>query len=111
MSIGVISVGSVFAVSPTDSTTNIEKTIDCILEEEPQFDRYYEYGSELEISILNPNPDICAYTVEFYDSEKNFIVMEEEGPQFVHEIIIEFDQQWWPYGEYFILLKYMNDGK
>jgi len=111
LSIGIISVGSVFAVSPTDSTTNIEKTIDCTLEEGPQFDRYYEYGSELEISILNPNPNICAYTLEFYDSEKNFIVMEEEGPQFIHEIITEFDPQWWPEGEYFISLKSITDGK
>jgi hypothetical protein len=111
LSIGVISVGSVFAVSPIDSTTNIEKTIDCTLEEGPQFDRYYEYGSELEISILNPNPNICAYTLEFYDSEKNFIVMEEEGPQFIHEIITEFDPQWWPEGEYFISLKSITDGK
>ena len=111
LSIGVISVGSVFAVSPIDSTTNIEKTIDCTLEEEPQFDRYYEYGSELEISILNPNPNICAYTLEFYDSEQNFMKMEEEGPQFIHEIITEFDPQWWPEGEYFISLKSIIDGK
>ena len=109
---GVISVGNVFAVDQIQTEPAYwPPYYDCTLEEEPQFDRYYEYGSELEISILNPNPDTCAYTVEFYDSEKNFLIMEEEGPQFVHEIIIEFDQQWWPYGEYFILLKSMNDGK
>jgi len=85
--------------------------IDCTLEERPQFDRYYEYGSELKISILNPNPNICAYTLEYYDSEKNFLIMEKEEPQFVHEIIAEFDQQWWPEGEYFISLKSVTDGK
>ena len=111
LSIGVISVGSVFAVSPIDSTTNIEKTIDCTLEEEPQFDRYYEYGSELEISILNPNPDICAYTVEYYDSEKNFIEVVEGQTEFDRGVIMTFERQWWPEGEYFILLKSITDGK
>ena len=109
---GVISVGNVFAeVQMQTELVYYPPYIDCTLEERPQFDRYYEYGSELKISILNPNPNICAYTLEYYDSEKNFLIMEKEEPQFVHEIIAEFDQQWWPEGEYFISLKSVTDGK
>ena len=109
---GVISVGNVFAeVKMQTELVYYPPYIDCTLEERPQFDRYYEYGSELKISILNPNPNICAYTLEYYDSEKNFLIMEKEEPQFVHEIIAEFDQQWWPEGEYFISLKSVTDGK
>ena len=109
---GVISVGNVFAeVHMQTELVYYPPYFDCTLEERPQFDRYYEYGSELKISILNPNPNICAYTLEYYDSEKNFLIMEKEEPQFVHEIIAEFDQQWWPEGEYFISLKSVTDGK
>ena len=109
---GVISVGNVFAeVQMQTELVYYPPYFDCTLEERPQFDRYYEYGSELKISILNPNPNICAYTLEYYDSEKNFLIMEKEEPQFVHEIIAEFDQQWWPEGEYFISLKSVTDGK
>ena len=109
---GVISVGNVFAeVQMQTELVYYPPYFDCTLEEEPQFDRYYEYGSELEISIINPNPDICAYTLEYYDSEKNFLIMEEEEPQFIHKIIAEFDPQWWPEGEYFISLKSVTDGK
>lgn len=109
---GVISVGNVFAeVQMQTELVYYPPYFDCTLEERPQFDRYYEYGSELKISILNPNPNICAYTLEYYDSEKNFLIMEKEEPQFVHEIIAEFDQQWWPEGEYFISLKSVTDDK
>ena len=109
---GVISVGNVFAeVQMQTELVYYPPYFDCTLEERPQFDRYYEYGSELKISILNPNPNICTYTLEYYDSEKNFLIMEKEEPQFVHEIIAEFDQQWWPEGEYFISLKSVTDGK
>ena len=109
---GVISVGNVFAeVQMQTELVYYPPYIDCTLEERPQFDRYYEYGSELKISILNPNPNICAYTLEYYDSEKNFLIMEKEEPQFVSKIIVEFDQQWWPEGEYFISLKSVTDGK
>ena len=109
---GVISVGNVFAEDQMQTElVYYPPYFDCTLEERPQFDRYYEYGSELKISILNPNPNICAYTLEYYDSEKNFLIMEKEEPQFVHEIIAEFDQQWWPEGEYFISLKSVTDGK
>ena len=109
---GVISVGNVFAeVQMQTELVYYPPYFDCTLEEEPQFDRYYEYGSELKISIINPNPNICAYTLEYYDSEKNFLIMEKEEPQFVSKIIVEFDQQWWPEGEYFISLKSVTDGK
>ena len=109
---GVISVGNVFAeVQMQTELVYYPPYFDCTLEERPQFDRYYEYGSELKISILNPNPNICAYTLEYYDSEKNFLIMEKEEPQFVSKIIVEFDQQWWPEGEYFISLKSVTDGK
>lgn len=111
MSIGVISAGNVFAESVTYSTAGIGKTTDCTLEEEPQFDRYYEYGSELELRIVNPNPDICAYTVEYYDSEKNFIEVVEGQTEFDRELIMTFERQWWPEGEYFISLKSITDGK
>jgi hypothetical protein len=88
---------------------DIVKSIDCTLKEDPQFDRYYEYGSELEISILNPDPNICTYEIQIYDSAKKY-----DG-EFELKLISTmsgiFDQQDWPHGEYFILLKSMNDGK
>ena len=110
---GVILVDNVFAVSPIDSRTNsgtnFGTNVDCTLKEDPQIDRYYEYGSELEISILNPDPNICTYEIQIYDSAKKY-----EG-EFELKLISTmsgiFDQQDWPHGEYFILLKSMNDGK
>lgn len=111
LSIGIISAGNVFAESSTDSTAGIGKTTDCTLEEEPQFDRYYEYGSELELRIVNPNPDICAYIVEYYDSEKNFIEVVQGQTEFDRGLIMTFERQGWPEGEYFISLKSITDGK
>ena len=113
LSMGVILVDNVFAVSPIDSRTNsgtnFGTNVDCTLKEDPQIDRYYEYGSELEISILNPDPNICTYEIQIYDSAKKY-----EG-EFELKLISTmsgiFDQQDWPHGEYFILLKSMNDGK
>ena len=110
---GVILVDNVFAVSPIDSRTNsgtnFGTNVDCTLKEDPQIDRYYEYGSELEISILNPDPNICTYEIQIYDSAKN------RTSEFEQKLISTmsgiFDQQDWPHGEYFILLKSMNDGK
>jgi hypothetical protein len=111
LSMGVISAGNVFAESTTDSTAGIGKTADCTLEEEPQFNRYYEYGSELELRIVNPNPDICVYTVEYYDSEKNFIEVVQGQTEFDRVLIMTFERQGWPEGEYFISLKSITDGK
>ena len=113
LSMGVILVDNVFAVSPIDSRTNsgtnFGTNVDCTLKEDPQIDRYYEYGSELEISILNPDPNICTYEIQIYDSAKN------RTSEFKQKLISTmsgiFDQQDWSHGEYFILLKSMNDGK
>jgi hypothetical protein len=111
LSIGVISAGNVFAESTTDSTAGIGKTADCTLEEEPQFDSYYEYGLRyiLKISIVNPDPDNCKYKIHIYDSAKNYAATFDTNLISTRHLLM--DQQQWSDGEYFILLKSINDGK
>ena len=108
---GVISAGNVFAEPTTDSTAGIEKTTDCTLEEEPQFDSYYEYGLRyiLKISIVNPDPDNCKYKIHIYDSAKNYAATFDTNLISTRHLLM--DQQQWSDGEYFILLKSINDGK
>ena len=97
--------------TPTTSTPTptIEKSIDCTLKQKPQFDRYYEYGSNWEISIVNPHPNNCKYEVKMYDSAKKYAGEFEQ--KLISTLSGTFDQQGWSDGEYFILLKSMNDGK
>ena len=111
LSMGVISAGNVFAESSTDSTPGIEKTADCTLEEGPQFDSYYEYGLRyiLKISIVNPDPDNCKYKIHIYDSAKNYAATFDTNLISTRHLLM--DQQQWSDGEYFILLKSINDGK
>ena len=111
LSMGVISAGNVFAESTTDSTPGIGKTTDCTLEEGPQFDSYYEYGLRyiLKISIVNPDPDNCKYKIHIYDSAKNYAATFDTNLISTRHLLM--DQQQWSDGEYFILLKSINDGK
>jgi hypothetical protein len=95
--------------APPTPMPDIEPSIDCTLKHKPQFDRYYEYGSTFEISIVNPHPDICTYEVKIYDSEK--IYRGAFTTLISSSLSGTFDQQNWPDGEYFILLKSITDDK
>ena len=93
--------------TPTPSTPTIEKSIDCTLKQKPQFDRYYEYGSNWEISIVNPHPNNCKYEVKIYDSAKNYQGVVDK--KLISSLGITFTG--YSDGEYFILLKSITDGK
>jgi DnaJ-domain-containing protein 1 len=93
--------------TPTPSTPTIEKSIDCTLKQKPQFDRDYEYGSNWEISIVNPHPNNCKYEVKIYDSAKNYQGVVDK--KLISSLGITFTG--YSDGEYFILLKSITDGK
>ena len=100
-----------FIESSTFSTASIEESMDCTLKYKPQFDRSVnDQFPSLQINFNNPNPDTCAYTVEFYDSAKNFVGT--AGVKLISnfsDFAVAFDQQW-PDGEYFILVRSITDG-
>ena len=95
--------------TPSTPTPNIEKSIDCTLKQKPQFDRYYEYGSNWEISIVNPHPNNCKYEVQIYDSAKNYDGAFDS--KLTSSLFLTFDQQSMSDGEYFIVVKSITDGK
>jgi len=86
---------------------DVVKSIDCTLKQKPQFDRYYEYGSQLEISIDNPHPNNCEYEVKLYDSAKNYQGVVDK--KLISSLGITFTG--YSEGEYLILLKSMQNGK
>ena len=111
LSMGVISVGNVFAVDQIQTDLVYWQYIDCTLEKEPQFDSYYEYGLRyiLKISIVNPDPGNCKYKIHIYDSAKNYLTIFDTNLISTRHLL--FDQQEWSDGEYFMLLKSINDDK
>jgi hypothetical protein len=100
-----------FIESSTFSTASIDESMDCTLKYKPQFDRSVnDQFPSLQINFNNPNPDTCAYTVEFYDSAKNYVGT--AGVKLISnfsDFAVAFDQQW-PDGEYFILVRSITDG-
>jgi hypothetical protein len=95
--------------TPSTPIPDVVKSIDCALKQNPQFDRYYEYGSQWEISIDNPHPNNCKYEVKLYDSAKNYVAA--FNSKLISTLSGTFDQQEWSDGEYLIVLKSMQNGK